>query len=68
MSTTLAPMTVAPHCNYPLRSEPPTANKHILRWVERISRLVEPDRVHWVDGSAEEAAALEKLHWPKGKK
>jgi len=59
-------MTVAPHCNYPLRSEPPTANKHILRWVERISRLVEPDRVHWVDGSAEEAAALFDMMVTKG--
>jgi len=59
-------MTVAPSCNYPLRSEPPTANKHVLRWVERISRLVEPDRIHWVDGSHDESAALFSMMVEKG--
>lgn len=66
MSTVAAPMTIAPLCNYPLRSEPPTSNKHILRWVERISRLVEPDRVHWVDGSDAEASALFQMMAAKG--
>jgi phosphoenolpyruvate carboxykinase (GTP) len=34
--------------------------------VDRISRLVEPDRVHWVDGSDEEAAALFEMMVAKG--
>lgn len=50
--------TVAPSCSYPLRNEPPTKNKDVIRWVDRIARLLGPDRVHWVDGSDEEAAAL----------
>lgn len=50
--------TVAPSCRYPLHSEPPTENKDVIRWVDRISRLLEPDRVHWVDGSEDEATAL----------
>lgn len=66
MSSAAAPITVAPHCNYPLRSEPPTSNKHILRWVDRIARLVEPDRIHWVDGSAEETDALFDMMVTKG--
>jgi phosphoenolpyruvate carboxykinase (GTP) len=49
---------IAPDCPYPLRSLPPTENKDVLRWVDRIRRLVEPDQVHWADGSPEEAAAL----------
>jgi phosphoenolpyruvate carboxykinase (GTP) len=53
--------TVAPHCDYPLNANPPTANKDVVRWVERIAKLVGPDRVHWVDGSEEEAQALFKM-------
>ena len=66
MSNAIAPSTVAPDCNYPLRSQPPTTNKHVLRWVDRISRLVEPDRIHWVDGSQEEADALFAMMVTKG--
>lgn len=50
--------TVAPCCSYKLRNQPPTQNKDVIRWVDRIARLVTPDRVHWVDGSDEEAKAL----------
>ena len=52
------PSTIASSCRYPLRSEPPTKNKDVIRWVKRITRLLEPDRVHWVDGSEEEASSL----------
>ncbi len=31
-----------------------TTNKHLIRWVEKMVDLCEPDLVHWVDGSAEE--------------
>ncbi len=56
--TTEDTATIAPACRYPLRSDPPTDNKDVIRWVGRITRLLEPDRVHWVDGSDEEASAL----------
>ena len=53
--------TVAPGCDYPINSTPPTQNKDVVRWVERITRHNMPDRVHWVDGSDEEADALFKM-------
>jgi phosphoenolpyruvate carboxykinase (GTP) len=31
-----------------------TTNKHLIRWVEKMADLCEPDLVHWVDGSDEE--------------
>ncbi len=33
---------------------PPTANKHLIRWVEKMADLTQPDRIHWVDGSQAE--------------
>jgi phosphoenolpyruvate carboxykinase (GTP) len=33
---------------------PPTTNKHLIRWVEKMADLTQPDRIHWVDGSQEE--------------
>ena len=45
----------------PLRrdvSEPLAENKHLLRWVEKMAALTQPDAIHWVDGSPEEYDAL----------
>jgi phosphoenolpyruvate carboxykinase (GTP) len=58
MSHTPAPATVAPHCGYPLNAQAPTSNVDVLRWVERMAKVVTPDRIHWVDGTEAEANAL----------
>jgi phosphoenolpyruvate carboxykinase (GTP) len=31
-----------------------TTNKHLVRWVEKMADLTQPDHIHWVDGSQEE--------------
>ena len=31
-----------------------TANKHLIRWVEKMAELCRPDAIHWVDGSQAE--------------
>jgi phosphoenolpyruvate carboxykinase (GTP) len=49
-----------------LRDAPPTSNKDIQRWVERMVTLLQPDRVHWVDGSDEEAAAMMDMMVSRG--
>jgi len=33
---------------------PPTRNKHLLRWVEKMAELAGPSSIHWVDGSEQE--------------
>ncbi len=33
-------------------------NSHLLRWVEKVSDLTQPDHIHWVDGSADENQRL----------
>jgi len=33
---------------------PLTTNRHLIRWVEKIASLTQPDHIHWVDGSQEE--------------
>src|SRR5277367_3367119 len=33
---------------------PPTTNKHLIRWVEKMADLCQPDRIHWIDGSQAE--------------
>ncbi len=33
---------------------PPTKNKHLLRWVEKMSELCQPASIFWVNGSAKE--------------
>src|SRR5476651_841026 len=35
-------------------SKPLSANKHLLRWVEKMSDLCKPATIHWVDGSQAE--------------
>ena len=39
-------------------NDPPTRNKKLLRWVEEMATLCEPDAVHWFDGSEEEYELL----------
>jgi phosphoenolpyruvate carboxykinase (GTP) len=39
-------------------SRPLSRNTHLVRWVEKMRELTQPDAVHWVDGSAEENALL----------
>ena len=37
---------------------PPTTNKHLIRWVEKMADLTQPDRIHWIDGSQAEYELL----------
>jgi phosphoenolpyruvate carboxykinase (GTP) len=41
-----------------LPAAPPTTNKHLIRWVEKMADLTQPDSVHWVDGSKAEYDAI----------
>jgi phosphoenolpyruvate carboxykinase (GTP) len=34
--------------------EPPTTNRHLIRWVEKMADLCQPSQIHWVDGSKAE--------------
>jgi phosphoenolpyruvate carboxykinase (GTP) len=38
----------------PRSSAPPTSNRHLVRWVEKMADLAAPERIHWVDGSQQE--------------
>ena len=31
-----------------------STNKHLIRWVEKMAELAQPDHIHWVDGSEAE--------------
>jgi phosphoenolpyruvate carboxykinase (GTP) len=33
---------------------PLTTNKHLIRWVEKMADLCQPDHIHWIDGSKAE--------------
>jgi phosphoenolpyruvate carboxykinase (GTP) len=37
---------------------PPTTNKHLIRWVEKMADLTQPAAIHWIDGSEEENKRL----------
>ncbi len=39
-------------------SLPLSSNKHLLRWIQKMFTLTQPDAIHWVDGSEEENDAL----------
>src|SRR5580698_2375682 len=47
MKTETAVITASP-------TTPPTTNKHLIRWVEKMADLTQPDHIHWVDGSQAE--------------
>ncbi len=40
------------------RSRPRTSNKHLIRWVEKMAELCQPECIHWVDGSEAENKQL----------
>ena len=37
---------------------PPTTNKHLIRWVEKMADLTQPSAIHWIDGSQAEYERL----------
>ena len=37
---------------------PLSKNVHLLKWVEKMARLTQPDSIHWVDGSQREYDAI----------
>ncbi len=39
-------------------STPLTTNKHLIRWVEKMADLTQPNSVHWINGSEAEYAML----------
>jgi phosphoenolpyruvate carboxykinase (GTP) len=42
-------------------SLPLSSNKHLLKWIQKMVTLTQPDAIHWVDGSEEENEALCQL-------
>jgi phosphoenolpyruvate carboxykinase (GTP) len=39
-------------------SNPPSSNKHLVRWVEKMAELTRPAAIHWVSGTQEEYEGL----------
>jgi GTP-dependent phosphoenolpyruvate carboxykinase len=39
-------------------SLPLSSNKHLLKWIQKMVTLTQPEAVHWVNGSEEENATL----------
>jgi phosphoenolpyruvate carboxykinase (GTP) len=39
----------------------PTRNQTLLKWVDEVAAITQPDAVHWCDGSAEEYDALAQM-------
>ncbi|MBV8969080.1 MAG: hypothetical protein JO331_08475, partial [Verrucomicrobia bacterium] len=39
-------------------SAPLSTNKHLLKWVQKMAALTQPDAIHWVDGSQAEYDTL----------
>src|SRR5690242_14108399 len=37
-----------------LQTSAPTTNKHLIRWIEKMADLTQPERIHWCDGSQQE--------------
>jgi phosphoenolpyruvate carboxykinase (GTP) len=44
--------------NESLKGVAKTEHKALLKWVEKMAKMCQPDAVHWCDGSQEEANAL----------
>ena len=51
-------MTYPGGMSAPIAAHALSENIHLLRWVEKMARLMKPAAIHWVDGSAEENQAL----------
>ena len=41
-----------------IKAAVPTSNEHLIRWVEKMAELCQPDQIHWVDGSQAEYDSL----------
>jgi phosphoenolpyruvate carboxykinase (GTP) len=39
-------------------STPPTSHKALLKWIDKMVEICQPDSIHWCDGSEQEAAGL----------
>lgn len=46
--------------------QPPTTHKALLKWIEKMVTMCQPDAIHWCDGSQEEADSLFSMMVEKG--